>query len=89
MVPHFRSFVLVDPAGIRLGLLSTDACGVVSGQSGRHALANLRGRATGERTPDRRAGDGRGGVLSTADGQRHGRTNGRRPAVGFDRDKMM
>jgi hypothetical protein len=28
MVPHFRSFVLVDPAGIRLGLLSTDACGV-------------------------------------------------------------
>jgi hypothetical protein len=28
MVPHFCSFVLVDPAGIRLGLLSTDACGV-------------------------------------------------------------
>jgi hypothetical protein len=28
MVPHFRSFVLIDPAGIRLGLLSTDACGV-------------------------------------------------------------
>jgi hypothetical protein len=28
MVPHFRSFVLVDPARIRLGLLSTDACGV-------------------------------------------------------------
>jgi hypothetical protein len=26
MVPHFRSFVIVDPAGIRLGLLSTDAC---------------------------------------------------------------
>jgi hypothetical protein len=28
MVPHLCSFVLVDPAGIRLGLLSTDACGV-------------------------------------------------------------
>jgi hypothetical protein len=28
MVPHFCSFVLVDPARIRLGLLSTDACGV-------------------------------------------------------------
>jgi hypothetical protein len=28
MVPHFCSFVLVDPAEIRLGLLSTDACGV-------------------------------------------------------------
>jgi hypothetical protein len=28
MVPHFRSFILVDPAGIRLGLLSTDACSI-------------------------------------------------------------